>query len=416
MGYWTEKAQLSTGTAAWRESVALACRWIIDRSLITTKDPNFTDSHCPGVHRYTDWRGAFQGEYASASGKWDVFCPIWHGGQGVKALALAYDLLRDEAYLAAARTAADFILRHQIRDPSDPDYGLILAYEDSGSGINTSAILESLDGLFTLSAICHDAAYAQAAVLALKWVQARMFMPDEGLFADDYDVDRRAVGRAVWMSDSRYPQPGRPLLDDGVLLIGHGLTGDTALKDVAIRTADRLLLDENPAGNWKSYAPANPVSGVIHPRQAYWWGRPLWMVHKATGDQRYLDCCRRSAKWYVRAMRSDGGLFRDTGPDFDTPSFGHATSGIACAAILWADLVREYGDTEWREPIRKALRFCSSVQFTHAKDPNLQGAILEKVLQPGGGDAPPWYLRDVGTFFYVQAVCQVLRDLPELLD
>ncbi len=88
---------------------------------------------------------------------------------------------------------------------------------------------------------------------------------------------------------------------------------------------------------------------------------------------------------------------------------------IACAAILWADLVREYGDDEWREPIRRALGFCRSMQFTRASDPNLEGAILEKVLPPAGSDAPPWYLRELGTVSYVQALCQVPRDCPEVL-
>src|SRR5262249_55346184 len=123
---------------------------------------------------------------------------------------------------------------------------------------------------------------------------------------------------------------------------------------------------------------------------------------------------RRSAQWYVQATRHDGGLFRDTGPDFRTPSFGHATSGAAGAIILWAELIREFGDQQWVEPLRRSLDFCRSVQFTDAKDLNLQGAILEKILPPDGTDAPGWYLRDLGTFFYVQAACLVLRDLPEL--
>jgi hypothetical protein len=416
MSYWTEECQWEKGIAAWRESVALACRWMIDRSLIATPDPGFVGSGFEHRQRFVDWRGAFRGEYAAASGRWDVFCPMWHGGQGVKALALAHAVLGDEEYLTTARLAADFILRHRFSEPGHPEHGLILAYEDAGGGVNTSAILETLDGLFTLSEISKDDRYSRAAISALKWVQRRVFLPDEGLFQDDFDVDRRVAGRARWMRQDRFPQPGRPLLDDGVFLTGHALTGDDSLKDVAVRTANRLLADEDPGGNWKAYPPANPISGVIHPRHAYWWGRPMWMVHKATGESRYLDCCRRSAAWYIRAMRSDGGLFRDTGADFNTPSFGHATSGIACAAILWTDLVREFGDTEWRDSIRKALHFCRSVQFTHAEDPNLQGAILEKVVPPRGTDAPPWYLRDVGTFFYVQAVCRVLKDMPALLE
>jgi len=36
MSYWTKETRLPMGLAAWRESVALACRWMMDRSLITT--------------------------------------------------------------------------------------------------------------------------------------------------------------------------------------------------------------------------------------------------------------------------------------------------------------------------------------------------------------------------------------------
>ncbi len=415
MGYWNEGVQLQPGLEAWRESLVQACRWVTEVSQIRTEAHPFENSSFQALERYGNWRGAFRGEYTAATSKWDVFCPIWHGGQGVKALAMAYETLGDPAYLDAARLGADFILRHQISDEKDPDYGLILAYEDT-TGINTSAVLESLDGLFTFARVTEEPRYAEAAVLALRWVRKRMFLPDEGLFADDYHPDTRQITRARFMRADVFPQPGRPLLDDGVFLTGWRLTGDEALKDVAIRTADRLLLDENPDGNWLCYPPAKPWNGDIHPRHAFWWGRPCWMVHQATGAQCYLDLCRRSARWYVGAMRSDGGLFRNTGPQFKTDSFGHATSGIACAVMLWSDLAREYGDTEWNESIRKGLSFCRSVQFTKANDSNLQGAVLEKVLFPAGSDALPWYLRELGTFFYVQALCQVIRDQPELLQ
>ena len=415
MGYWGHQRALGHDLQSWQDSVRLACRWMIDRSLITTVRPDFVESTFEHLDKFADWRGAFRGEYAASTRKWDAFCPAWHGGQAVKALALAYSVLGEDSYLEAARAGADFILRHQITDPSDPDFGLILAYEAGSDGINTSAILESLGGLFTLSEVSGEARYAEAALAALRWTKARMFLPDEGLFLDDFDVAHRTARPARWMSSERFPQPARPLLDDGAFLVGYELSGDGSLRDVALRTADRLLADEAPEGNWQSYPPADPVTGTIHPRHAYWWGRPMWMVHRATGDARYLDCCRRSARWYVHAMRTDGGLFRNTGPGFITPSFGHAMSGIACAAILWSDLVREYGDTEWREPIRRALNFCRSLQFVHAADENLQGAILEKALPPDGTDAPQWYLRDIGTFFYVQAVCGVLRDIPDLV-
>ena len=34
-------------------------------------------------------RGAFRGEYCARTRQWDIFGPLWHGGQGVKALTLA---------------------------------------------------------------------------------------------------------------------------------------------------------------------------------------------------------------------------------------------------------------------------------------------------------------------------------------
>jgi hypothetical protein len=126
MRYWNSGRRLAQGPAAWRASVALACRWIMDRSMITAKDHGFADSDCEHLRRYQDWRGAFRGEYAAASGRWDVLCPIWHGGQGVKALALAYAALGDELYLRAARAAADFILRNQVNDPCHPEHGMII--------------------------------------------------------------------------------------------------------------------------------------------------------------------------------------------------------------------------------------------------------------------------------------------------
>ncbi len=413
MAFWGQEASQAQGIEGWRESARMAADWLVDRAQIRTGSHGLTESNFEHLDRYDNLQGAFRGEYVAGTGKWDVFCPVWHGGQAVKALALAYIALGDERYLQAARDGAEFILRAQITDESHPDFGLIRAYEDSN--INTSAILECLDGLFSLTEITGETRYLNAAVHALQWVQKRMFIPIEGLFRDDYSEERGILDRASFMSAEVFPQPGRPLLDDGVFLKGYEATGDEHLRQVALATARRLLRDEQPEGNWINYPPANPVTGSIHPRQAFWWGRPMWMVYEDTGEMRFLDCCRRSAQWYVQAMRSDGGMFRDTYRDWRTPSFGQATSGIACAAILWHDLISRYGDEQWIEPLQRALGFCRSMQFTNVTDDNLSGAILEKVLPPNGSDSSPYYLRDVGTTFYLQALCMVLRDSPDLL-
>ena len=109
-------------------------------------------------------------------------------------------------------------------------------------------------------------------------------------------------------------------------------------------------------------------------------------------------------------MRLDGGLFRGTRRDFKTDSFSHATSGVACAVLLWAELWKETHDETWLESIRTGLNFCTMMQLRNVRDPNLQGAVIEGVEAPDGSDASPYYLRDIATIFFVQAASRVLID------
>jgi hypothetical protein len=79
-----------------------------------------------------------------------------------------------------------------------------------------------------------------------------------------------------------------------------------------------------------------------------------------------------------------------------------------CAVIIWLELYEETQDACWLEPIHKALRFAIEMQFKHPKDANLKGCILEKVLPPDGTDASPYYIRDLGTIFFVTAASMFL--------
>lgn len=413
MAFWETKARTPCDLDDWRNSIRLACQWTTDRSMMRTVEPDLGGSEFGHVTRYRDWRGAFRGEYNAATRKWDVYAPVWHGGQGVKGLALAARALGEQKWLDAAEYAADFILRHQVVDGADEDGGLILAYENNA--INVTAVMEALDGLLVLAEVSGKVKYADAAVAAARWVMRKAYKEGEGLFREEYDPVARQFA-APRVLPSGHLKNGAPMLDDGVLVKIHRLTGDGEFLNAAVQIAKRLLADEDPPGNWAKYPPNDAVHRICHPRTAYWWGRPMWMVSKAGGDGRFLDCARRAARWYVGAMRLDGGLFRDTGPDFKSPSFGHATSGIACASILWLELAQEFGDTVWDEPLARALRYCHGMQFADAADPNLEGAILEKVMAPNGNDAPPWYLRDIGTFFYMQAASRVLHERPQVLE
>lgn len=383
-----------------KESALKAANWITDVAIV--KGDNLSDCNNTRNLEHVNWKGAVKGEYDAGKKQWDFFCPIWHGGQAIKALIGAYKLFNDIKYLNGAKLIAGFIEKERIDDVSDPDYGLILAYEDRGNAVNTSAILECVDGLMDLSEITGDMKYFNMGADGLKWVAEKSYIQKEGLFKDSYEVAGRRWVSVYEGQDQTYP--GRPLLDDGVFLRLFKHTGNSMFKDIFYETAQRLLKDEEPEGNWIKYGPCDKDLGRIHPRHAYWWGKPMIFAYEDSGEERYLDCAKRAGNWYVKAQRKDGGLFRGTYLDFNTDSFGHCTSGIACAAILWSELYRITNDTSWIGPIKKAVEYCMNMQFYDVKDPNLKGAILEKVLPPDGTDTLPYYIRDLGTIFFLQAI------------
>ena len=277
------------------------------------------------------------------------------------------------------------------------DAGLLLAVEDHPELVNTSALMEALDGLFMLSEATGEKQYARCAVDALDWAMRKMWDPLVGKFRGTYHVKEKCI-----ITD--HPASvERPLLDDAVYITAWKLTGNEDFKHVATGAADTLLREEGPDGNWVCYIPCVTSEGLIHPRQAYWWAKPMLDVYKATGDERYLECYIRGAMWYKSALRLDGGLFRHTGVDFNSWSSGHSASGSACAALYLAEYRDFTGDDTVTESIDRALQFCVSMQFDCPQNPDIHGAVLEKILPPDGSPEIPWQLRDLGTIFFLQA-------------
>ncbi|MHB9071539.1 MAG: hypothetical protein ACYC54_14370 [Sedimentisphaerales bacterium] len=386
-----------------QDALCAACDWLINISQVKTDIISSSINKRGLLHE--NWRGAFRGEYTVATQSWHFFCPVWHGGQAIKALTLAYKLTGKKDYLDSALLGGNFILNQQIKKGHDK--GLILAYEDALDKVNVSAVLECLDGLFVLAQCTGETKYRDAALDALTWCKDRSWIKGQGLILDLYDQNKCSF------IDQPYPAknnaPGRPLADDAVWLKGYQLTKNKEFRDAFYEILQRLLQDEYPHGNWICYPPANHHKGLIHPRHAYWWGLPMIYAWRDTKEHKWLDAAIRSGKWYINAQRADGGFFRETALDFKTSSFGHATSGVMCAVIMWLELFDETQDTCWLEPIYKALRFAIEVQFRQPKDANLKGCILEKVLPPDGTDASPYYIRDLGTIFFVMAASMFLN-------
>ncbi len=399
-----QRARIWPKREEWVQSLRAACRWLTEHSMVQCDE--LPDAQNPHGYHYASWRGAIR-EYDARRGHWHVFGPIWHTGQAAKALAMAGRVLDDSELVDAAKTAGHFVLRAQVNDPNDPDHGAIFAMENADGDVSaTSCMLESLDGLIELSTVTGDDAWWDAALRCLQWTRNRLFLPDEGLFLDDFRLSTRTAESAP--NTLLHGVPGRPLLEDGVFLKAAIRTGDPDLAYVFYTTAERLLAEENPAGNWINFPPCDAVAGLLHPRQAYWWGRPMVRAWQHSGEPRYLHCARRAAEWYRHAQRVDGGMFRVTDRDFVTSTFDCATSGILCGGLIWSDLIRAGEGDIYHEPLRRALGFGYRMQFGETANANLAGAILEKVLPPDRTDRPNFAVRDLGTIFYIQLVATML--------
>lgn len=368
-----------------QQNIDAAINWLTGAALVKDNQPVGSRGQAMEL---LSWNGSIRGEYMSTVGSWNSFCPIWHTGQAVKALVM-HNKIKEAEY------CADFILANQIT--SGEDTGLLLAFEDDPKLVNTSAVMEALDGLFMLSEKNGDSRYADAAIAALDWTARKMWNPESGKFRGTYDVKKQCC---VF---NHVASIERPLLDDAVFITGWRYTSREDFKQIAINSAETLLREEHPEGNWLKYIPCVTNEGLIHPRHAYWWGRPMLSIYQATGDKRFLNCFKRSADWYKSALRLDGGLFRHTGTGFNSWSFGHSTSGSACAALVLADCRNFFNDDTLTPYIDKALEFCLSMQFNCPENENLHGAILEKVLPPDGSIYIPYQLRDLGTIFFLQA-------------
>ncbi|NMC04682.1 MAG: hypothetical protein GYA24_05690 [Candidatus Lokiarchaeota archaeon] len=390
-----------------KHALELATSWIVDIAQVKTE--MLTIEHDSRNHKHVYWKGAIRGEYSHARKAWDFFCPCWHAGQAIKALSMASHVpgIADrDKIIESAKEAANFLIMNQIWDEKDGNHGLILAYEDFGHLVNTSAILESCDGLLHLADVTGNPLYRDRVIGALDFVIKNLYIKGTGLFSDAYDPAKKVI-------DNFYGTGGRPLLDDAMFLKGWQLTGREDFKHAFIETCDLLIEAEDPPGNWIAFKPASASAGHIHPRHAYWWGMPFIDAYLAFKEQKYLDVAARAADWYLKAVRKDGGMMRDTYVNFNTKSFGHATSGTACAVLFWLRMKAATGTMAYDKAIDTCLKYCMDMQFRFPEDENLLGAILEKVLPPEGSDRSPYHIRDLGTIFFVQAAAAYLSSMKK---
>ena len=379
-----------------RNAIRLGCGWLTDVAQVKTEKLNGENNSHQLPHKH--WRGAMRGDYRAAERKWDFSGPVWHTGQAIKALVMASKVLEDDQYLAPAKLAAEFIGAERNTDRRSKNSGLIYAYEYKADEVNTAALLETLDGLFALAEATGERKYSDWALDGAFWA-ARNAYHGDGLFRDAFDVRSAQFVAPPWGSE----KPGRPLVDDAVLLKAYKQTKNALCRKLFFAAADRLLKEEEHPGHWNSFPPGTKQA-YGHPRQTYWWGYPMIAAYRESGERRYLECAKRVGDWYMHLARDEADPFHGSLRE----SAGLETSGMACAAILWLELFEESREQRWMAAVRRAMRYCLNMQFREVQDPNLKGAFMEQVLPPNGSDRSPFFVRDIATTFFIQAACRMV--------
>ncbi len=206
-------------------------------------------------------------------------------------------------------------------------------------------------------------------------------------------------------------------------------TQDARFRDSLVRAADWLVAAQDPDGAWRRFASpfAAHTLNTYNTRVAF----ALAEASRALGEPRYLDAAVRNVEWALTRMHPNGWLEDNDLEDNDRPlthTIAYATRGIlevgliaansglvdaavriaravaqnqrrdgalpgrldsgwraasrwtcmtgnAQMAIIWQRLARETGDSAWRPPADRAIRFNLSIQDLTAAAAETRGGI-----------------------------------------
>lgn len=403
-----ETTPLNPRAAACEQALRWAADWLILRAQIRGPEQTFEN---PERYPHADFAGAMRTEYDTTTKVWSINGPVFHTGQAVRALLVAYRRTGDARYRDSALLGGEFLLRERIGEPGHPQFGLLKSLEQNDDEINVQVTIEAMAGLLDLFELTGDARYLDLARNSAEILVDGAYLPDQRLMLDHYSLKKRAFFR-----DPDNEFPGRAMLDDAVLVRLSKLTGEERFQDVFLAMAGRIFDAEGPSGTWLHFPPWKPSAGRIHNRKSWWWGWPLLSAYDVSGEQRFLDGAIRAADWYLRTQNLDGGLYYTPRPDERHNSFGLCTSVVAVAAIFWADLLNRTGDQRYLDPIRRANGFLLAAQFgQNVPDPDARGALFESPKPPDGSLAPGFRVRDIAPIFAIRAWDAIL-EIPALLE
>ncbi len=357
------------------------------------------------VNVLLDEKGKSNCDYNITEGRWYNYEAPWHTGQIIFGLVETYKILKKEKFLNAAKKAGDWWVSLEIKDHPKLK-GMIRAVhgDHAGDVIVFATVSDGTAGMFKLYDITKDKRYADIPTQAGEWMLQNMYVKEYGVFYDTVDPKS---GKVIKENSPFWPKKKNQMLYDVARPNNEGslfwdmyqYTKKQKYKEVFIELCESLVQKQGEEGLWMDFMPNHKDEGVFHPRFNLWYAESLLNGYLLSGDKRYLQAAKKTARIFAKIQKKDGTIYYKNYLNGKEKRNSICGSAVAFSGIVWLRLL-DYGvGDEFRENIEKSLNWLLKNRFSNDHpDPNLAAAFINIRTRHKKGKI--WITnRDIGTSF-----------------
>ncbi len=341
-------------------------------------------------------------DYNMTEGVWYDYEPPWHTGQAIYALTEAYRLTGEKKYIETAVRAGNWWVGLEIKDHPKLK-GMINSIhgDHAGQVIVFATMSDGSAGLYKLYEQTGDKRYGDVPTQAGDWMLRNMCLLEEGVCYDNVDPE---TGEVMKENSPFWPDKenqvlydvARPNNEGSLFLDMYEYTNNEDYKEAFIILCNSLVELQGPEGLWMDFMPNDKEEGSIHPRFNLWYAESLIDGYELTGDPKYLEGARKTAKMFAGIQDSHGTIYYKNYVDGRRDRSSICGSSVAFSGMLWLRL-REHGVDGLDKHIELALDWILKNRYvSNHPDPNLAGAVINTRLRHRMDKL--WFVqRDVGT-------------------
>ncbi len=346
-------------------------------------------------------------DYNMIEGTWYPYEPPWHTGQAIYALCEAYRITGNEDYLETAKRSGDWWCSLEITDHPKLK-GMVRAVhaDHAGDVIVFATVSDGTAGLYKLHGLTGESRYADIPTQAGQWMLENMCLLDEGVCYDNVDPESGEIlsERSPFWPDKENQvlwDVARPNNEGSLFLDMYRYTGKEEYKDAFLALSESLVATQDSFGLWMDFMPNDKESGAVHPRFNLWYAESLLDAYDLTGEKKYLDAARETAKIFAKFQKGDGTIYYRNFVQGGENRNSVTGSAVAFAGILWLRL-EAHGIDDFKENIELSLDWILKNRFaSNHPDPNLAGAVINTRLRYKNEKL--WLVnRDIGTSFGIR--------------